>query len=467
MRGYFSLIEVQFEYSWSKAYLRGKARVANADLAHSNWAALLWGVVLWAVSVWAVALGSSNAIAQELAKPKTELGTLLRAVDVHPKTIFKSAEVDAARKRISQRISLSDPMLMLGVQNVPTSSFKLNEDMMTAKVVGLSQHFPFPGKLSKEGDLARTDVSMMEADQLDSKIALQRDVKIAYFEIYHLQRSVETDEAHLRSLAEIIRLAESRLATGKASQQEILALKIEVAQIRTDLENEQALKLMQLSELSMASGLIGDSIDVVDSLPLEPFFWSVAQLDSIALLHSPMIRAGQVGITSAQDGVDRASLAWYPDLDVTLMYMQRNTLGTDPPMKQSDMVSLIFGINLPIWRGRLDDAQGEQEALRTSASERLRATTLELHTRLTGLVAKLHGIAMQYLLLRTELIPLTDLSLTTSRTNYTYGTSSVEQVLRGELDLLHKVHDRYQYEAEYNKILAQIEYTVGQDLITR
>jgi len=40
-------------------------------------------------------------------------------------------------------------------------------------------------------------------------------------------------------------------------------------------------------------------------------------------------------------------------------------------------------------------------------------------------------------------------------------------VLRGELDLLHKVHDRYQYEAEYNKILAQIEYTVGQDLITR
>ncbi len=44
--------------------------------------------------------------------------------------------------------ALPDPMLMMGVQNLPTNSFSFNKELMTSKMIGLSQTFPL---LREEG----------------------------------------------------------------------------------------------------------------------------------------------------------------------------------------------------------------------------------------------------------------------------------------------------------------------------
>src|SRR5450631_3133923 len=75
------------------------------------------------------------------------LDSILHEVSRHPSIRMKSAEVEAARRRISQRSSLMDPMMMIGVQNLPTNSFSFNEEPMTSKMIGISQSFPFFGKL--------------------------------------------------------------------------------------------------------------------------------------------------------------------------------------------------------------------------------------------------------------------------------------------------------------------------------
>ena len=77
------------------------------------------------------------------------------------------------------------------------------------------------------------------------------------------------------------------------------------------------------------------------------------------------------------------------------------------------------------------------------------------------------GIRKEYLILKEQILPLSDLSLSTSRSNFQNNKASLEEVLRSELTILHLLHEKFQLEAEYEKAIAQIEYLTGVDLITK
>ncbi|MEJ2507822.1 MAG: hypothetical protein P8Y81_16290, partial [Ignavibacteriaceae bacterium] len=69
------------------------------------------------------------------------------AIDVSPKLSMLRAKRNVAENKIPQNSNLPNPMLMLGLMNLPTNTFSFNQEPMTQKVVGLQQTIPFPGKL--------------------------------------------------------------------------------------------------------------------------------------------------------------------------------------------------------------------------------------------------------------------------------------------------------------------------------
>ena len=389
---------------------------------------------------------------------------LLGRIGVHPMVQMQEAGKEAARDRIAMKSSLMNPMLMLGVQNMPTNSFSFSDDPMTSKMIGISQDIPYPGKLSAEAAVAAQDTITAETKITEAQNELARDIKQSYFEIFHLQRSVMTNEHHTAALDELIFAAHEKLATGKTTQAEVLDLELERSDIESEIADEQSMLAMRRADLMRAVGGAIDSLTMPAGLSLPPLSQTVAELDTLAA-HK---RATLIGLRSEADqqtlSIDRANLDKYPDFNVSLQYMQRSAIMDG--VRAPDMVNATVGIELPINYGDQRRSQAaEAEAMRTMKRAEERSTMLMIHSELVSQIAKLDGLRKQYDILRHDVYPIVEASLETSKTNYSYGKAGIEQVLRDELALLHREHDRYRLEAEYNKTLAEIEYLTGATLV--
>ena len=423
------------------------------------------------------------------------LYTLLARIDSHPMVMSEQANIEAARHRIAQKSALANPMLMLGIENLPTNSFRFSEEPMTAKMIGASQELPWPGKLKTEGEIASQDTLTTEDDLDERRNMLARDAKLAYFDMYHILRIIAVYDFHQRAADELLRLAESKLPEGKATQSQVLNLQLERADIEDQIiENETMLReshadLEQATGASIDAGGIGDDahgeVSITPRLGLPAFSYSLAALDSIALGANPRLRKLRAEAGQEQLRYQRADLDKYPDFQVSLQYMQRDalsasspmnpanypgerTVGVIPmPMTQSDMVSVGVSIELPLnYNNQRVEALGEAQAMRTGKQADERAVELELHAEIKSNLAKLRGLQKEYVLLHDEIYPAAKAAVETSIANYTYDKTSIDAAVRAQLELLHREHDRYRLEAEYNKTIAAMEFLAGQTLVT-
>jgi len=180
----------------------------------------------------------------------------------------------------------------------------------------------------------------------------------------------------------------------------------------------------------------------------------------------------------------RSDLDKYPDFQVSLAYMQRNALSATSQMNpmnfpgaaamgvlpttmsQPDMISATVSVELPFnFGGKRTEALGEADAMRTMKEADERAEELEIHSALATNLAKLQGLQREYVLLHDDIYPISQQALQTSVSNYTYGKTGIDEVIRTQLALYHREHDRYRLEAEYNKAIANIEFIAGATLV--
>jgi outer membrane protein TolC len=374
-------------------------------------------------------------------------------------------------------------MLMLGLQNLPTNSFSFSEDPMTSKMIGISQMFPYPGKLRYEGEIAAQDTLTTSDDLDEERNMLARDVKLAYFTIYHLERAIAANEMHVHSLDELIQLTESKLTTGNATQSQVLKLKLERARIKTEIIDDETMVREGQADLEQVTGSDTEA-DVSPSLGLPSFAYSLEILDSLAHQNRPSIRKLRAQADQSRLMYARSDLDKYPDFQLSLSYMQRNPLAANSPMNpmnfpgaaamgvtptamtQTDMVSATLSIELPFnFGGKRTEALGEADAMRTMREDDERAQEREIHAALTTAIAKMDGILEEYDLLHDDIYPTVKEVVQTNITSYTYGKTSIDDVIRTELDLFHQEHDRFRLEAEYNSAIATIEYLTGTRLI--
>ena len=412
------------------------------------------------------------------------LYSLLAEIDAHPAIASRVAAVEAARRRIAEKSALANPMLMLGAENLPTNSFRFSEDPMTEKMIGASQDIPWPGKLEAQGEIAAQDTLTAGDDLTEEHNQLARDAKLAYFDIYHIERIIAVYDYHREATDALLRLAESKLPEAQATQSQVLNLELERADMEEQIIEDKTRLRESQADLEQATGVSG-KVPITARLGLPAFPYSLAALDSIARENNPRLRRLRVEAEQDELRYRRADLDKYPDFQFSLEYMQRDALSaTSPmnpmnypgevamgaaptPMPQSDMISAGVNIELPLnYNNQRIEAMGEAEAMRTMKQSDELAMELDLHTELESDLAKLQGIQKEYEVLRNEIFPATKQAVQTSTADYTFDKTTLDKAVRDQLDLLHREHDRYELEAEYNKTIANMEFLTGKTLVT-
>jgi outer membrane protein TolC len=146
------------------------------------------------------------------------------AVERSRQLAAQDASITASREMAVAAGQLPDPVLKLGVDNVPADGadrFSLGRDFMTMRRIGVMQEFTRDDKRKLKAQIFERETDRALAERSVTTAVLQKDTAMAWLERYYLERmravvATQADEANLE-----IEAAEGAYRAGRGSQVDI------------------------------------------------------------------------------------------------------------------------------------------------------------------------------------------------------------------------------------------------------
>ena len=384
------------------------------------------------------------------------------AIDVSPKIKMLEMKKQAASNRIEQNSNLPDPMLTLGLANLPTNSFSFTQEPMTGKIVGLSQAFPFPGKLSEQADVNSKDVDIVEQEILDVKNEIRKNVIKSYNELLYVREAISITKSNkdlLNNIAEVVR---TKYSVSTASQQNILKVELEITNISEKIED---LKSKESSQLSMLNALLLRSDDSPIETPKFPEI-NYHQFTVNALVDSAKkYRSFLEGIQKAkQKEVLKKSLAeydYYPNFNLALQYSFRDKIErTNTPL--DDFFTAMVGISIPLnYGGKVSSKVEEMETMQSLYDEQYQMSLQVLRSSFGSSIAKLNSLKERIKIISEGSLIQANENLKTTLTSYQVGQVDFLNVIDAQNSLLKIENDLYRLKTEYLNEIADLEFLTG------
>jgi outer membrane protein TolC len=372
-------------------------------------------------------------------------------------------EVEAARNRVSPAAALDDPMLELGVLNLPVESLSFRKEDMTMKMIGLSQRLPYPGKRALRRELAEKELEAAENNLREAVNRVQREVKMAYFDLGQVDEMQRLVEKNRRILEQFLSIAETRYGVGQTSQADVLKAQTQLSKMHDELIKLGRERPMIEAELNRALGRsAGASALAPQPLHAREAVLRFDELREAARQSRPQLLAQQSLIARSAKALDLARRDYYPDFDVRFSYGQRDNF---QDMRREDMISFTVAINLPLWRGaKLEPRVSEAEAMREQASRMYQARTNEIDAMLRREVANAEQSIRSVRLYETAILPQARLGVEAALSAYRVGRTDFLMLLDSQTTVFNYEQSHIANVASQNKALAEIEFLTGKAL---
>src|SRR5690606_3564406 len=134
---------------------------------------------------------------------------------------------------IPQETALDDPMLSQTFWPAPEHSPQTASGRMPFSF-SVSQEVPWLAKLRGRGEVAEQEAKMALAQFAREELYVAEQVRLAYYDLYSLQRAIAVTRENEQLLEELVGFAEARYRTG-GSQQDVLRVQIEQDRLREQL----------------------------------------------------------------------------------------------------------------------------------------------------------------------------------------------------------------------------------------
>jgi len=360
----------------------------------------------------------------------------------------------AARERIAPAGALADPQFEFGLENRMLKGFG-TEDPMTMNTFRLSQMMPWPGKRTAARDGA---TALAEADSLtalEQEAMLSARVAMAYLEAALADRVLGVMGETLHLLRGFRETAMGMYRVGQGIQQDVLQAQVNVARMTADtvaMSGERAAAAARLNALlarepdSLVPALeypgVGDTLPSMDSLA------------AMAYRGRPALAAAQARIAAADRALDAARRESYPDVMFGAAYQARP--------RYDDMMSLMFGVNLPIWGGaKQAPMRREREAMRAMEDARLQDLRNETWAELAALRARANRAVQLDRLYAEEILPQAKAAVEAAQSAYRVGKADFMTLVESQMTVNRYQTERLRLVADYHGARAEIEALLG------
>lgn len=329
--------------------------------------------------------------------PLTLADAETRALAHAPSLMRMRAAVAAASARTVSAGRLPDPQLLLGAINVPTDSYRLNQDDMTMTMVGVRQAFPPWGSLDARAQRAAGEQAQEQARLEIERRGLLREVRQAWFELYYADNARRLLESARELAGRDLAAAEARRRAAQDTLRAVYRARQQLARLDERLPMLRAQSEQARARLARWIGAVARD-PLPDALPVLP---AARTFDPE---HSPEWRAAQAGLDVAHAEVDMARADYKPGVMLDLQYGIRRPMpdGTERP----DMVTAMVTLDLPLFRARRQDPRlAASESMESAARDASDDKRRELQAMDQSLRAERDALAERVRVYEQELLP--------------------------------------------------------------
>jgi len=394
---------------------------------------------------------------------QTTLDSLVNtAIGVSPKLKMLEAKYNASESRIEINSNLPDPMLTLGLANLPTNSFSFTQEPMTGKIVGLSQAFPFPGKLGSVADVAKKDAEIIASEIADAKNEIKKIISQNYWELVFVRKAIDVADQNKRLLKDISEVVRANYAVSKANQQNLLKVELERTNITDKIEE---LKSKENSITAMINAqLLRDAkfyIQTNDLPSLDYMILTESKLDSLAKSYRPFLEGIQTAKQKAVLMEDLARYDYYPNFNLALQYSQRDKISSTN-MLLNDFFSVMVGITLPLnYGGKVASKVEEAVAMQNMYEEQYQYSLQMLNSSFGSSLAKINSLQERIKLIEEALLPQAQQNYAASLSSYQVSQIDFINVIDAQNKLYQVETNLYRLKSEYLKEISELEFLTG------
>lgn len=380
----------------------------------------------WAACIAAhfLALAPEASTAQSAAPPPTFDELEARLAD-HPSIAALRAEVQAREDLSVAERSLPDPVVSLGVNNIPVRDPGFKTETDANKSIGVAQEIPNPGVRRARSARERGEAQRLGA-AIDYRLAqLRADLIASLAEKRRIREQIGYAQNQLEKVGQLQELLRGEMEAGRPVYYRVSAIDVERADVERTIVNLRT----SLAETDAKLVALIDEAPDVDPPGVTMVAWDGGAL----ALRASRIADADVAIAKA--GVREGKAAFGPNFGVNFAYMQRqdgiDVAGT--PFRGDDWFAAGVSISLPLWAPKNQAPRLRAARARQSSAElSYRGAYRDIRQRLTTLAAQ-YGAAERNLALFNEKLKALDATIAALRRNYEAGNGDYAQVLDAEI----------------------------------
>jgi outer membrane protein TolC len=241
-------------------------------------------------------------------------------------------------------------------------------------------------------------------------------------------------------------------------QQDVLRAQVEVARMSEDITRMAQERVAMAARLNALLGR--EAATPVGALELPEPGNDLPDADSLiarALEARPALIAGAERVAAAQASLSAARRELYPDFQVGFQYQSRPAF--------PNMVSLMVGVNLPIFAGSKQLAMRKEMAAMRDMSQ---AELVNLRNETAARIIETRARAVQdrnlVRLYRTSIVPQARAAVQSSLASYQVGRVTFMQLIDNQMTVNRYETEGYRLAADYQQALGELEALVGQPL---
>ncbi|HEB77335.1 MAG TPA: TolC family protein [Methylothermaceae bacterium] len=405
-------------------------------------------------------LGSGNA---ETIATLTLEQALQQVEEHNPSLAAIRARYQALQAVPDQAGSLPDPEISFNALNLPVDTFDIPQEAMTQLQLGLSQKFPFPGKLKLRAEAAEWEARAAGDDVEEWRLRLRRDVAVVWWRLFYLDRALEIVHLNQDLLRQFVEIAQTKYTVGQGLQQDVLLAQLELSRL---LDRELQLQGLRGQEAARLNALLDQPADAPVTLPRsvsrtlpEPAAESV--LFTQAERSRPLLARVRKQIEAAKTRVALAKKDFFPDFKLGAAHGFRSGQNPDGSSR-TDFLTLRLSMNVPLYF-----ATKQARAVDQRRSELIRErfqwqdTWNRVRAEISAILADYRRARNQVVLFDQGIIPQARQTVASMLAGYQVGKVDFLNLVSSQITLYNYEIQYWKTLAEARQALAKLEAAVG------
>ena len=331
----------------------------------------------------------------------------------------------------------------------------------------ISQNIPFPGKLSKAGEIVETEAHIAKL-KLDLTIQkLVQSIRESFHELIYIRKAKLIAHENLKLLEHLRKIAETAYAQEKSTLLDMVKAQSQNGQLRYDIVLLDDLEKIEVAKLN---GLLNrrpdEPIGTIKDTTMAPVEYTLNEIYELAEHNQEETKVARLRIEKAEKQVELAQYENKPDFKLGIFYggIGKPDVRMPPPDAGRDSVGIQFMMKIPLWfgknKGRIDSARAEAKKAKAAKIVQINDT----RTQIRALYFRLENSLRLMELYGNDLLPQAAKAMEIAETWFKEKQSTFSDFIEAQSVWYNFQLALTRAQANYGKYLARIERLVGQSI---